>query len=166
VCASFSGAPGGPIIQAVNTAAVRPWPLQDERCRSLNRSAFHGLGWVTVLILASVAALTTVSVFLYRQQEPSLAFAEAVALALFSLVGLVASMTTRVVLYSDSLAITANLRRRTYSRTALDRVTWEGGVGVSLRLTSGEWIRLPDVGNSQSVSNSIRAWLKRTEGRN
>jgi len=151
----------------VNTAAVRPWPLQDERCRSLSRSAhITGPRWVTALILASVAALTTISVFLYRQQGPSLAFAEAVALALFSLVGLVASMTTRVVLYSDSLAITANLRRRTYSRTALDRVTWEGGVGVSLRLTSGEWIRLPDVGNSQSVSNSIRAWLKRTEGRN
>jgi hypothetical protein len=119
--------------------------------------------WITVFSLGAAVALTIVSVHLYRSEGLSLGFALAVACAVLAGVGVADGLTTCVRLYSDSLVVTARFRRRTLPRADLESVTWEGGVGVSLRLKSGQWIKLPDVGNSQSVTNSIRAWLKRSQ---
>ena len=72
----------------------------------------------------------------------------------------------RIVLHGDSMTIVAFLDfiSRTIPRTEIDSVTWERGCGASIKLTSGKWIGLPNVGrNTQGLTNTIRAWLKRTE---
>ncbi len=54
-------------------------------------------------------------------------------------------------------------RRREIPRSEIESVTWAKGAGVSLKLVDGRWVRLPGVGRtSQGLTNSIRAWLKRT----
>jgi hypothetical protein len=71
--------------------------------------------------------------------------------------------TRRVVLSPDGLSVISIWSRRAYPRDGIDSVAWEGGIGVAVKLTSGGWVKLPELGrNSQSVSNMIRAWLKRT----
>ncbi|MDH3423118.1 MAG: PH domain-containing protein [Gemmatimonadota bacterium] len=93
--------------------------------------------------------------------------AYSIGLALLDLllaVGLTDALTTRVELNDQGLIRVANFRRRFVPRAQIESVTWEGGTGVAIRLTDGSWVRLPDVGNSQARANSIRAWIKRTEG--
>jgi hypothetical protein len=51
---------------------------------------------------------------------------------------------------------------RTIERSSIASVGWEGGVGVSLKLADGAWVKLPYLGNSQGCANTIRAWLKAT----
>ena len=74
--------------------------------------------------------------------------------------------TRRIVLGSDSIRIVSisDFQSRTISRTEVDSVTWEAGCGASIKLRDGKWVRLPNVGrNPQGLTNTIRAWLKRTE---
>lgn len=70
------------------------------------------------------------------------------------------SATTHVTLEADVMAIVSNFRRRAVPREEIDSVTWQAGAGVALKLKDGAWVRLPDVGNSQSRANSIRAWIR------
>ncbi len=46
-------------------------------------------------------------------------------------------------------------------KSEITKVTWEAGCGVSLLLSDGKWVKVPDLGhNSQGLTNSIRSWLK------
>lgn len=118
--------------------------------------------WVSFFLLAAAIGLGLLTFLSCRGQGPLSSCAAGGAFALFLLAGAAESFTTSVRLAEDSLVVTSNFRRRTYPRAMLERVSWAGGVGVSLSLQSGGWVKLPYVGNSQSVTNAIRAWLKRT----
>ncbi len=122
---------------------------------------FHTPRWVATFLTVVAVGLAIGSVFYYREEGLSLEFVLAAAFTLFIIVAIADSLTTSVRLYSDSLVIMSNFRRRMIPRSEIEHVTWEGSVGVSIRLKSDRWVNLPDVGNSQSVTNSIRAWLKR-----
>jgi len=55
-------------------------------------------------------------------------------------------------------------RRSMIRRTDIDKVTWEKGAGAVIRLQDGTWVHLPDVDRgAQSLTNSIRAWVKHNE---
>jgi hypothetical protein len=72
---------------------------------------------------------------------------------------------TRIELRPDTIKIVsiAPFTSRVIPRPQIDSVTWEKGCGASLKLTDGKWVKLPDVtGNAQGLTNTIRAWLKRT----
>lgn len=74
--------------------------------------------------------------------------------------------TTRIVLGPDSIRLISisDFQWRTIPRVEIESVTWEKGCGASIRLCDGKWIRLPSVGRDpQGLTNTIRAWLKRTE---
>lgn len=129
--------------------------------RSDPERIFRSPGWVAIFLAVVAVGLTIASALYYRSEGISLTFALMAAFALLAIVGMADSLTTSVKLYIDSLVITSNFRRRMIPRSELEHVTWEGGVGVSMKMKSGSWVKLPDVGNSQSVTNSIRAWLKR-----
>jgi hypothetical protein len=91
---------------------------------------------------------------------PALAFG---ALCLVGALGVLDVARRRIVLDRSELRIVSMWSQRVYSRDTIDSVTWEGGVGVSLKLTTGGWVTLPELGrNSQSVANTIRAWLRQT----
>jgi hypothetical protein len=125
---------------------------------------FHPPRWIASFLSVVALALAVATVHFCRSQGLSLEFAVTAALGLLTVLGVADGLTTSVRLYSDSLFMMSKFRRRILPRAELDHVTWEVGVGVSLRLKSGRWVKLPDVGNSQSVTNPIRAWLKRSPG--
>ena len=85
------------------------------------------------------------------------------ALALGALVAIVQVWLTRVQLTSDGLYFRSGFESKFLPRKEIVSVTWEKGCGVSLKLVSGKWQKLPEVGRgAQAVTNSIRAWLKAT----
>jgi hypothetical protein len=86
--------------------------------------------------------------------------------ALFGALWLADLFTTRIVLARDSIRIVSisDFQSRTVPRVEIESVTWEKGCGASIRLRDGKWVRLPSVGrDAQGLTNTIRAWLKRTE---
>jgi len=118
--------------------------------------------WVTVLLGVITGAAAVGFVLAFRQQGLSLV---AVGLAVFAAlagIGLLEAILTCVELGGDSLTFVTQFRRRRIPRADIDSVTWESGCGVSIKLVTGAWVTLPDTGNSQARTNSIRAWLKRT----
>jgi hypothetical protein len=72
---------------------------------------------------------------------------------------------TRIDLGHDRLRIVSiPFRSRTIPREEIESVTWAAGCGASLILRGGRGVPLPGVGrNAQGLTNTIRAWLKRTE---
>jgi hypothetical protein len=75
------------------------------------------------------------------------------------------AFTRRIVLGSDSIRIVSisDFQSRTLPREEVESVTWEKGCGASIKLRDGKWVRLPSVGRDpQGLTNTIRAWLKRT----
>ena len=79
---------------------------------------------------------------------------------------LVDLFTRRIVLGADSIRIISifDYINRTIPRAEIKSVTWEAGCGASLILNEGQGVRLPNVGrNLQGLTNTIRAWLRRTE---
>jgi hypothetical protein len=74
--------------------------------------------------------------------------------------------TTRIVLGADNIRLVSisDFQSRIILRAEIASVTWEKGCGASLILRGGKGVRLPSVGrNAQGLTNTIRAWLKRTE---
>lgn len=66
----------------------------------------------------------------------------------------------RIVLLPDKLEYGV-FRRTSILKQDIESVTWEAGCGVSLRMKSQSWRRIPDLGRAQGVCNSIRAWLRK-----
>ena len=74
--------------------------------------------------------------------------------------------TRRIVLGADDIRIVSfsDYLYRSIPRAMIKSVTWEWGCGASLILHEGRGVRLPNVGRDpQGLTNTIRAWLKRTE---
>jgi len=120
-----------------------------------------GSSWSVVLGTLGVAlALVMIAFAIIAPLWQRLLF---VAFALAAVVGALEMAWRRIELTEDGLLFVINFRQRFVPRADIDSVTWEKGAGVSLKLVNGQWLRLPDVGHgSQSLANSIRAWLRRT----
>ena len=84
------------------------------------------------------------------------------AFGLLTLIAVVDMGVSRLSLEADALRVVSLFSRKQYERHNIERVTWEGGAGVAIQLKDGTWVKLPDLArNSQSTTNTIRAWLKR-----
>src|SRR5690606_33180722 len=71
--------------------------------------------------------------------------------------------TARVDLYPERIVIVSNLRKSAFPRGSFVRASWAKGVSVTLERSDGSFLKLPDVvGNSQGLTNSLRAWIKRS----
>jgi len=87
-----------------------------------------------------------------------------IALSLVGCGALVELAWSRIVLSEAELEVRTLWTRRRYAVSQVASVTWEAGCGVALKLSNGSWARLPDLGyNSQGLTNTVRAWLKRTK---
>ena len=82
-------------------------------------------------------------------------------LSVLFLHGAIDHHTTKVVFEDDGLVIRSIGKTRRYPKSDITKVTWEAGCGVSLRIRDEHWEKVPDQGNSQSMCNVIRAWIKR-----
>lgn len=83
------------------------------------------------------------------------------AMALGSVAGVWEQARTRLELRRDELLYSVGWRRRRIAKDRIEKVTWAKGCGVLIQV-EGKWVELPSVGNSQAVTNSVRAWLKRS----
>jgi hypothetical protein len=76
--------------------------------------------------------------------------------------GLADALLTRLELQEEAMTLRTLRGVRTIERQRIASAGWEAGVGVSLKLVDGTWVKLPHLGNGQGCTNTIRAWLKAT----
>jgi hypothetical protein len=119
-------------------------------------------GWVLVAALAAAALFVAGLLFTYSQHGwtwLSIGFA---GMTLIGVGGVIEVATSRVVLHDDALECGPIWSRRRYPVAGIASVSWEKGGGVFLRLEAGGFAQLPELGyNSQGLTNTVRAWLKR-----
>ena len=128
------------------------------------KTYFRPRVWLRFSSLAAAIALAIGAAYLRMQEDATAVTVLCAVLSVAAAVGFVQTLTTCVKLEDDSLVISSWFGKKRYARATLESVTWEAGSGVALRLTDGTWLKLPELGhNSQALSNSIRAWLRRTE---
>ncbi len=118
--------------------------------------------WLATGVVVSNALFLAGAAFTYRQTQWSLTFIGFALLSVVGALGILELAVSRIVLRNDILETRDLFRRRQYPASAIRSVTWEGGSGVSVELVQGGWAKLPELGyNSQSLANTLRAWLKR-----
>ena len=69
---------------------------------------------------------------------------------------------TKIILHPDRLEVISIFNKTSLEKESIENVTWEKGGGVSIKLSNDNWVTIPDLGNSQSVCNSLRTWLKKS----
>jgi hypothetical protein len=118
--------------------------------------------WLFALVLAAAILFVSGAVFSYLQSDWSWTSLGLAGLSILGGAGVLELVTTRIVLSEDALECNSLWSRRRYAAADIASVTWEWGSGVSVKLTSGGWAKLPELGyNSQGLANTLRAWLKR-----
>ncbi len=94
-------------------------------------------------------------------------FASEVIGGVITFIGIFLSMNvlsqafTKIIMHPDRLEVNTLFENKIFLKESMQKVTWESGVGVSIQLKDSSWVKIPDLGNSQSVCNSIRAWIRR-----
>jgi hypothetical protein len=79
---------------------------------------------------------------------------------IFALLAALESLTSYIRLEEEAIHIRSKFTARCIPKMEIERVTWEKGSGVSIQLTSGLWVQMPELfQNSQGLCNSVRAWL-------
>jgi hypothetical protein len=123
--------------------------------------AFRFSPWIKAFAVLSELLFIALAAYLVATEGLTWMSLGACGLAIFGMIGVIDVYTCRIALAEDSLLIVGNLRRRRLPRAEVRKVTWAAGVGVAIRLRNGQWVKLPPVGNSQSLANAVRAWSKR-----
>ncbi len=86
-----------------------------------------------------------------------------IGFGLFCFVAAIEVRTSYLRLGTEALEFRENFKSKAFPKAEIEKVTWEAGSGVSILLSSGEWIKVPTFfENSQGITNSIRAWLKKS----
>jgi hypothetical protein len=119
--------------------------------------------WLLLLTGATAAFFLVLAVVALALSVPLWQRVSATVMMIVAVLGVADVASRRLCLTSTGIDYVANFRSRSIPRSEIHSVTWAKGCGVSLKLINGGWVHLPDVGhNSQSLTNSIRAWLNRT----
>ena len=111
---------------------------------------------VAVSILFAVVAFIS-----YRTEGTNWVTLVLCGMFVFSLVGIVETLTDYMMLEDDGIRFRSTFRTVRIPKQDIEKVAWAAGCGVSVRRRNGEWTEVPDLGHgSQGVANSIRAWLR------
>jgi hypothetical protein len=117
--------------------------------------------WLAVVVVAANALFLGGAASTYAESGWTLTSIGFGVLSAVGVIGILELLLSRIVLQEDSLETYGLLSRRRYSASQIRSVKWEGGSGVALELSQGGWAKLPELGyNSQSLANTLRAWLK------
>lgn len=118
--------------------------------------------WFVAAILIAEIIFVAGTVFAYHQGGWTWVALGFAALSLVGLFGVAEVASARIVLSEDALEAGWAFSRRRYPVVDIASVRWEWGAGVSVKLTSGGWAKLPELGyNSQGLANTLRGWLTR-----
>ena len=121
--------------------------------------------WLVALVGVASVLFVAGALFTYVDDGWSLTTLCFVVLSGLGFVGLIDSLTCRVIFDDDALRVVSFWGRKTYPTSEISSVKWQWGTGVFLKLHEGGWAKLPELGrNSQSIANTVRAWLKRNAG--
>ena len=123
---------------------------------------FSSPTWIKATVGVLAIAMPTATALVLKAEGPTLLSLFLAAMSVTGLAALIEVALHAVVLKDDQLRIRTLTKRVNIPRADIAKVTWEGGSGASVQLNDGTWVELPEVGrNSQALTNSVRAWLKR-----
>lgn len=126
---------------------------------------FRASTWLIIAVAAAELVLAAGAVHAFLVRSSGAAKVVYLMAAAIGGVVLVDVITSKLVLANGVLEVKSASRRRRYKVSEIEAVRWEWGVGVYLKLTTGGWTKMPELGrNSQSLANSLRAWHKRWKG--
>jgi len=132
--------------------------------RSRARTEFRAKHWLKLGTLLVAAVASTLFAYSILAKGLALQTWTLGAISAIAVAGLVEALVARVSLEERGIRVFSLHRRYFVPRADIESVTWEAGSTVALRLTSGAWVKLPDLGhNTQGIANSIRAWLQRAQ---
>jgi hypothetical protein len=118
--------------------------------------------WLAIVVVVANALFLAGAASSYRETQWSPAFIGFALLSVVGVLGILELAVSRIVLRDNILETRDLFSRRQYQASTIRSVKWEGGSGVSVELVQGGWAKLPELGyNSQSLTNTLRAWLKR-----
>lgn len=125
------------------------------------RTNFRVVLWIRIMIMVVASGSIAAAAYYYHQEGLTWISAFFIGFSILGVAGIVESFSSYIRLEDTEIRF-----RETFGKTAIPkndimRVTWEAGCGVSLLLSDGTWVNVPDLGhNSQGLTNSIRSWLK------
>jgi hypothetical protein len=117
-----------------------------------------------ILFLAVIfVIMAAVAVWFLATKGITLLACSFVGYSILAVVALLESLRSHILLTKDNLEYTRLFKTYKLPRSLIQKVIWEKGCGVSVQTMEGKWVALPNLmgRNSQSLANSIRAWLKR-----
>lgn len=118
--------------------------------------------WLAAVVLVCNALFLAGAAFSYRGTRLTPTFVAFVLLSVVGILGILELAVSRIVLRGDVLETRDLFSRGRHEASTIRGVKWEAGAGVSVELVQGGWAKLPELGyNSQSLTNTLRAWLKR-----
>jgi hypothetical protein len=118
--------------------------------------------WAIVIVAIGLIVSVTGLISIGSKQGANFLTTTLGLLVVVFFAGLMDVILSRVRISPDILECISNFRSAKFSRKDISDVSWSSGCPVSLQLQTGKWFHLPAVGNSQSMANSIRSWLKQS----
>jgi hypothetical protein len=124
---------------------------------------FRAPAWVKAFLIGSCLLTAFLARATYVEKGVDWVFVFLCAFSAFAAVAVLDAFSSYIRVSQESIEIRTNFRRQVYDRASFDKVTWSWGGPVSLRRLDGTWMDLPGslTGNSQSTTNTLRAWLRR-----
>lgn len=113
--------------------------------------------WISAIPIGSVVAIY----FAYGTSEDWFVPWFFGGFFLLGIAALFETLTEYVVLGANELRFRKSFRTVRIQKADITQITWTKGGGVSLKLGSGRWGMVPDMGHdTQGLTNSLRAWMK------
>ena len=127
------------------------------------RTDFRVVPWIRIMILLIASGSIAAAAYYYRQEGLTWISAFFIGFSILGVAGIVESFSGYIRLEDTEIRFRETFRITAIPKNDIMRVTWEAGCGVSLLLSDGTWVKIPDLGhNSQGLTNSIRSWLNNT----
>ena len=130
--------------------------------KNKNLTSYSNSIWLRGFLFISIIAFCFITYFNYVDNEVGLFMKIAsFSVVVFIILAFIDSLTAKIILLQDRLLVTSNFKTKVYYKSEVSQVKRDGG-SVFINLNDSNWIKIENIGgNTQSISNSIRAWLKR-----
>jgi hypothetical protein len=122
------------------------------------RRVFRSPGWLYAVVGGVEAIFASGAWFHLRTQGWSPMTLAFIGLTVMGALGIVETAVQQVVLSDDAMHVIRWYGRGRYAKDQIVRISHGKGVGVSVQLADGRWVKLPGVAGH--LPNSIRAWLR------
>jgi hypothetical protein len=125
------------------------------------RSRIKTAPWVYAVLVIS-AAFCTLGIALLSEGDNGWVFWGTVMLLVLCSIALLVASFTKIENNGEFVTIVDNLKKTQIQKNSIEKVSWEKGIGSSIQLVNGQFVKLPATGrDEQGVVNSVRSWLNR-----